>query len=645
MPAVNGPPVSPAPANELDGFSPTSQILMHFPQGVDLAQSGASRLLAAGCCGQPAGPPWIDTRTHDARSLDLDSPSVLLDADTGDRVLHFLEKDARANSNPQRQVLFMRPGKSLVPGHRYVVAMRNLKTASGADIVAEPAFAALRDGVLTVNPGVESRRAAMEANVFAPLTAAGIDRNQLVLAFDFVVQSEAQLTRQMLSMRDQAFAWLATVEANPTQVTFSVSSTTTNNCATPGQVVWRTVRGTFQSPLFLTGQPTSSTVPVLNVDANDLPVQNGFMNADFDISIPCSVFDPMVASRPIVLGHGLFGDGSDMTSFVPPLWGQFADWTYIAGATDWRGLSSVDYFWVGSYIVGTSISQLNNIRAFPDRLRQGMLNTLVLTRMMKLGLFNRHASFETSPGVGVFPGPTEEMYYYGISLGGIMGTWLSALTPDIERFAVDVPAINFSCLLQRSSQFAPFDVLLAGIGLTDKMHAVIGIELIHEVWVSAEPAGYARHITTDPLPGSGTAKRILMTPAWLDKQVSNTCTEAAARTLGLANLVDGSIQQALPEIPDAAGPLDSAVVMYDTGSFDLFNPLHQPHIPALANLIPTSRCDPHGARPAMPAAIEQLVTFLQPGGQAENFCNGLCDGGDPSEIALGASAPCDPLNP
>ena len=52
------------------------------------------------------------------------------------------------------------------------------------------------------------------------------------------------------------------------------------------------------------------------------------------------------------------------------------------------------------------------------------------------------------------------MYYYGISLGGIMGTWFSALTPDIQRFGVDVPAINFSCLLQRSTQFSSFDALL-----------------------------------------------------------------------------------------------------------------------------------------------------------------------------------------
>ena len=56
--------------------------------------------------------------------------------------------------------------------------------------------------------------------------------------------------------------------------------------------------------------------------------------------------------------------------------------------------------------------------------------------------FNNNAAFDI-PGVGpVFAGATEDAYYYGISLGGIMGLYFSGLTPDIERFGVDVPAIE-----------------------------------------------------------------------------------------------------------------------------------------------------------------------------------------------------------
>ena len=650
MPSVTGPAYSPAPYNQLDGFSPMDQVLMHFPQGVDLTLSDASRLLAPGCCGQPAGPPWIDTRTYDSRSLDTDSPSVLMRADTGERILHWLEIDARAAGNqiPGRQVVFLRPGKSLEPGKRYIVAMRNLKTPSGADVLPEGPFAALRDNVITGVPEIESRRAQMESDVFAPLTTYGVARNELVLAFDFTVQSENQLTRQIVSMRDQAYSWLNTVDMTPGLVTFTVSAVTpVSNCMSPDDVVWRKVSGTFQSPLFLDGLPEQTSLQMLNVDAYDMPVQNGFMDAPYDVSIPCSVFNNSIVSRPIVLGHGIFGTGQGMVNNIPTSKARFADWTYIAGGTDWLGLSDrrddpTDIAWIGVSIIGFGSSQLNNFPAFPDRLRQGMLNTLVLGKMMKLGLFNRDPAFEKSPGVGVFPGPSEDMYYYGISLGGIMGTWFSSLTPDIGRAVLDVPAINFACLLQRSTQFASFESVIHGIGINDPIQFALFLDIINELWVSAEPAGFATHITSNPLAGSGTAKQILYNNAWLDKQVSNQCTEAAVRTLGLPSLV-GSLQQGLQAIPDLAGPLNSAFVLYDTGAFDIFNPAHQPFIPALANVIPSGVCDPHSGPRSIPAAVQQQIEFLQPGGQVKNFCNGICDAGDPSEIPDGGL--CDMSSP
>ena len=153
--------------------------------------------------------------------------------------------------------------------------------------------------------------------------------------------------------------------------------------------------------------------------------------------------------------------------------------------------------------------------------------------MMKRGLFNRDTdTFQTPVGRAGVPGPDTEMYYYGISLGGIMGTWFSALTPDIERFGLDVPAINFSCLLQRSTQFGQFeDAARERSASPIRCRRSSALGSCTSCGSAGEPAGYARHITSDPLPGCGEPKHILMTPAWLDKQVSNQCAEIAARTL------------------------------------------------------------------------------------------------------------------
>ena len=87
FPTLVGEPLDPDVFNVdhvLDGFSPTAQILMHFPSGVDLVASNASRLLPPGA---PVSPPYVDTRTHDDTSLQATSPTLLIHADTGEQVL------------------------------------------------------------------------------------------------------------------------------------------------------------------------------------------------------------------------------------------------------------------------------------------------------------------------------------------------------------------------------------------------------------------------------------------------------------------------------------------------------------------------------------------------------------------------------
>ena len=293
-------------------------------------------------------------------------------------------------------------------------------------------------------------------------------------------------------------------------------------------------------------------------------------------------------------------------------------------------------------------NKLDQFPAFPDRLKQGQINTVLLARMLKQGVFNSDPAFQRPDGSGVFPGASAEMFYYGVSLGGIMGTWFAALTPDLKRLNVDVPAMNFAMLLQRSTQFIAFEQLLAGIGLTDPMRTLLTLSLNHEVWVRSEPAGYVRHVTNNPLPGTN-KKHMLVTMAWLDKQVSNQATEILVRSLGVPNLTS-SVQQGFAEIPDMVPPLDSALVVYDTGSYDIFNPLHYqvvgsgPLIPPLANRIPSGTCDPHAARLTIPASLDQLAAFLRPGGRVENFCDGLCDASIPYERPGGAATSCNPLN-
>jgi len=622
------------PFRALDGFSPTAPIVIYFSGGVDVALSNASRLLEA-------------TRTHDLRSLDDDSPSVLIDATTGERILHFLQPDARARRDnvPDQEVLFLNPSKSLIPGHRYLVAMRNLVSRAGEPLVAEPTFKALRDEHSTIIDAVERRRPQMEA-LFAELETFGVERHELLLAWDFIVASDESLTGQMLHMRDEGFAWLANTDALQT---FSVERVIESDCSDPSVRVWRRVEGTFQSPLYLQADPLlePTRAATLRLDEEGNPVAQGFTNPPFTIGVPCTVLDPNSPPlHPVVLGHGLFGDGRGFVRELAETT-EIEDFNYIAGATDWTGLASPDAGGsldqiVNSFVGRVALDQPRNFPALPDRMRQGQLNTLLLARMMKNGDFNVDAAFQRSDGSGVFPGPEVEEFYFGASLGGIMGLMFAALSPDVTNVHADVPGINFAFLLPRSTAFLPFEAAIVLTGVRNKIDQALLLVLTHELWVRGESAGYATHITENPLPGTN-VKHVMLTAALHDQLVNNTATEIAARTLKLPNLI-GSILPNLPEIPDRDGPLVSGVVYYDSAAFDANDPRQVPFIPPLANIQPVqNRCDPHGRQAFTPAAIDQLFEFLRPGGQMVNFCNGLCDAAEPSELPYAGGRPCDPF--
>jgi hypothetical protein len=681
-------PLDPARYNVHDGVSPTVQPNMHFPGGDDLAASDAPRLLEA-------------PRNFDLRGLDADSPSVLLDATTGERVAHFLENDANATgANAARQATFLRPGRSLMPGHRYLVAVRNLVAPGGGAVAPEPTFRTLRDGAPTTIPQLEARRAHFDAEVFPVLEAAGVPRANLVLAFDFTVASDEDLTAEMLAMRDLAFDWVA---AQPPASLFTVSSVTElSTCASAADLAWREIKGTFRVPNFLTrdedGVPPPEADPIATPDVvgviahaeDGTPLITGIVDAPFGIALPCSA---KLAARPgLVLGHGLFGSGTDfprdlfdgIQDFVPELVaeGVIPEGTaldLVAAGTHWSGLSTLEVPPLPDEIPGSLeeiladpelLAQLvglinsfigqifidfDQFQALPDRLRQGQLHALVLARLLHTGVFNQHACFQRldpapadcrtatgDPSLGTLA-VGEPTYYFGASLGGIMGLMFAALSPDVERVAVNVPAINFSFLLQRSFAFSPFSAFL-NVFEPDPLRQALGLQVLHEIWVRGESAAYANHITGQPLaPLAGTnAKRVLLTPGRYDSVVHPIGAQIAAATMRVDN-IEGSIETNLPLVPDASSPQDSGHMLYDTASYVLGE--DDAFIPPLANTPPADDgggCNPHGRAGLIPAALLQLVSFLTPDGVVENFCNGLCDAAEPLEIPFGDDVRCDP---
>ena len=109
--------------------------------------------------------------------------------------------------NPRKRTLDIHPGIGWREGHRYIVALRNLKRSNGRTIKAPRAFRIYRDGLPGGSRAVDRRDPHMQ-DIFNPLDHAGINPGELYLAWDFTISSRQGLTKRLLSIRDRSFAEL-----------------------------------------------------------------------------------------------------------------------------------------------------------------------------------------------------------------------------------------------------------------------------------------------------------------------------------------------------------------------------------------------------------------------------------------------------
>jgi hypothetical protein len=573
MPAnTDGVHVDPTEWNTLDGFSPGPLIEAFFPAGVDRA---ASQL------------PPIDAIE---RSLAADSPTVLLDAESGERVVHFAELDQQA-SGPAGQMFLIRPAVRLRDGHRYIVAIRGLVGLDGAPIRPERPFEILRDDVDTPVAAINARRSRFET-IFGELEQAGVERASLQLAWDFVTASTAALTGRALSLRDQGLA-----VNGPGAPPFTVDSIEED----VNENILRRVTGHFTVPLFM----QSVTPPTrYNLDASGTPVQNGFTTAPFLVNIPRSAVAGGVArpARPIVYGHGLLGGNDEVNAgHLQAFSNRF---NFVIGGTDWIGMAAED---IVPIVLFTA--EVSGFPALPDRLQQAALNFILMGRLMFAadGLVT-HPAFQLDGQPLI---DTQELYFYGISQGGIEGGMYMALAPDSVRGVLGVGAANYSILLQRSIDFAPFEDLLRP-AYPDELDRQLLLGLVQQLWDRADPQGYLPHLVADPLPGTP-AKKILMQIGLYDSQVSLIGSTIEARSLGIPNLAPSVLP--LYGVPEMAAPFDgSAFVPYDVNAT----------LAPLTNTPADSDNGVHEAVRRLDAAQRQIDAFLRPDGRVENFCDGPC---------------------
>lgn len=439
--------------------------------------------------------------------------------------------------------------------------------------------------------------------IFTTLTAAGVGRDDLYLAWDFTVASQRNLTERLLFMRDDAFSRLG--DAAPKFTVTQVENDVDDR-------IFRRVTGTYEVDRYV-----DNVVPParFQLGPDGLPVRQSTPQvASFICNIPLAALAnagaTAVPARASLYGHGLLGandevNGGNVRSMAN-------EHNFVFCATNWIGMAEED--------VQNAVQILQDLGKFPtltDRLQQSMLNQLYLARLMiHADGFVSNAAFQDSAGHPVID--TSDVFYDGNSQGGIYGGTLMAIAQDITRGVLGVPGMNYSLLLTRSTDFELYAGLLYPAYPNELQHPLV-LALIQMLWDRSDPSGYAHHMTTDPLPNTPEHK-VLLHVAFGDHQVANIATDVEARTIGASirqpAIAAGRNPDVVPYYGISAIPSDpfdgSAIIIWDSGAAT----------PPLTNTAPAVGEDPHSDPRNSPVARQQKSDFLKSDGAVVDVCSG-----------------------
>jgi hypothetical protein len=612
----NGVPISASNYDLSDGFSQGQGIVVKIP-GIETQEAvDANGFVPINHIGEYAEP---------------DQKAVVINADTGERQPIWVNIDANAAQNSDR-VLEIKPAVNFDEKGHYIVALRNLTDKDGNPLQAPNAFRYYRDQIKSGESKIEGRRAHFE-QIFKDLKKAGIKRSDLYLAWDFTTASNENNYKRVLSMRDKAFAELGDSTMGDQVVQGDAPDfhidTVTNYTQGQNSQIARKITGTYEVPCFLA--PDCGPGNTMDLDADGLPVQHGMYTANMVCIIPRVALDEPDAAktRPMVFGHGLFGDASGVDGGPnPPL----AQHGLTICATDEIGMSSSD-------VAQVSIQALPDLSKFDvltDRLAQAILNELYLARLMfhpdGLGSVPAFQNGDgTTPGDSVIK--TDHVYYMGASQGGILGGALTAVSPDFVQSSLLVGSMNYSILLPRSVDFDVYGGILYSFYKKDLEHPLL-FQLMQMLWDRSEPNGFA-HVMTDNPPPNTPAHHVTLQIALGDHQVSNYASEVMARTLGMKTnpvpIDDGRWPDYdalwnVPRLTASDFPYHGDNIIYFDGGPPRDDPAHPGNTigtdPApFANIPNRVAQDPHGAPGGASVAVALTSSFLQPNGYIDDVCS------------------------
>ncbi len=553
---VDGIPVDSAWLDRWDGFSAVGPILVAFPTGVSVQ--------------------GLPTHQNPDESLAPTSPIILVDMNTGERAPFFAEIDQNT-IDPLKRNLIIRPLARLHTSARYAVAIRkSVKAADGGELPIPPAFQAILDGGDFGHPKFGELKSRY-TEIFDVLATAGVDKTDLVLAWDFVTVSDEYLRGDLTAMRAAALPAIGTNGAN-------LSFTATEKPNTPTS--FKRYLGTFKSPDFLTNGEENDSI--LRRDAANVPQMQGLRDANFAAIIPSCVATQPLPRPTIIFGHGLFGSAEEYLNddFVAQL---AEDHCLVILAGDFIGLTSRQF-----PLAPLAVNDLNRGPQITEKLAQSIVDFMALESIAR-GPMAAAPEFKFNGQPVIDPAKT---YYVGGSLGGIMGNTFMAYDPNITRGVLAVPGGNWSMLLERSTAWALLLGASQGAYEDPEVYQLNLALALGMGFESIDPMTTAAHVIKDPLFGNP-VKNILMWYSIGDCLVTNIATEMVAREMGI-QVIAPSVKSpwGLTPVP---GPLANGVTIYND---------HPTPLPLDTNVPPITDNGTHSGINKKPAPLREVQQFL-----------------------------------
>ncbi|MBL9016408.1 MAG: hypothetical protein JNL83_19620 [Myxococcales bacterium] len=550
--------VQPDLFNRYDGFTLSGPMLVAFPSGVS-----------------PQGLPSFKNIDE---SLSPSAPIALIDIDRGERTPFMAEIDQNVTDIAKRD-LIIRPLARLRPGTRYVVAIKKgVKAADGGELASPPGFEALRDGKDFSHPRFAEIKKRWPA-IFDKLATLGIEKGDLVLAWDFVTASDEFMRSDLTTMRAKALPVIGTDGAN---LSFAIKETQPNLPTT-----YKRYLGTYKAPDFLTAGETDPSI--LRRGADGLPENQGLRDAQFAAIIPnCVTTGAQPLPRPtVIFGHGLFGSAKEYLDddFV----GKLAeDHCLVIIAGDFIGLTSRQL-----QLAPLAVNDMNRGRQISEKLAQSIIDFISLESVTR-GKMAAAAEFKFNGQAVIDP---QRTFYIGGSLGGIMGNTLMAYDPNFKKGVLAVPGGIWSMLFERSAAW--FALLGAAQGsYKDPAVYQLVVAILGLAMEPYDPITTAAHVIKDPLFGQA-PKDILMWYTVGDCLVTNISTEVIAREMGI-KLVGPAVKEPW-KLPPTPGPLTSGITLYNA---------HPTPLPPDTNQPPSEDNGTHSGINKKPPALRQVQQFL-----------------------------------